>query len=45
MPDTSTRLHRFSHEVILHVGRLDFRFTMSLGAVEELMAERGLDVS
>lgn len=37
--------HRFPGEVIRHAVWLYFRFTLSLGDVEELMAQRGVDVS
>ncbi len=37
--------HRFPAEVIRHSVWLYLRFTLSYGDVEELLAERGLDVS
>jgi putative transposase len=37
--------HRFPGEVIRHAVWLYFRFTLSLRDVEELMAQRGVDVS
>ena len=41
----SDRRHRFPAEIIRHATRLDFRLTLSDRDVEELLAERGLDVS
>lgn len=37
--------HHFPPEVIRHAVRLDFRFTLSYRDLEELLAERGLDIS
>jgi transposase-like protein len=37
--------HRFPPDVIRHAVWLDLRFTLSYRDVEELLAERGLDVS
>src|SRR5688572_26167921 len=37
--------HRFPAEVIRHAIRLYTRFTLSYRDVEELLAERGLDIS
>jgi putative transposase len=37
--------HRFPAVVIQHAVWLYFRFTLSYRAVEDLLAERGLDVS
>ena len=39
------RRHRFPAEVIRHAVWLYFRFTLSLRDVEELLAERGIEVS
>jgi putative transposase len=41
----SFKRHRFPAAVILHGVWLYFRFTLSLRDVEELLAERGIDVS
>jgi len=41
----SFQRHRFPAAVILHAVSLYFRFTLSLRDVEELLAERGIDVS
>ena len=41
----SFKRHRFPAAVILHAVWLYFRFTLSLRDVEELLAERGIDVS
>jgi transposase-like protein len=40
MTDITYRRHRFQHAVWLY-----FRFTLSYRDVEELLAERGLDIS
>ena len=41
----SYRRHRFPPEIIQHVVWLYFRFPLSLRDVEDLLAERGIDVS
>lgn len=41
----SFKRHRFPSAVILQAVRLYFRFTLSIRDVEELMAERGIEVS
>jgi transposase-like protein len=41
----SFKRHRFPSAVILQAVRLYFRFTLSIRDVEELMAERGVEVS
>ena len=41
----SYKRHRFPPEIIAHAVWLYFRFTLSYRDVEELLAERGLDVS
>lgn len=41
----SFKRHRFPPDVILHAVWLYFRLTLSLRDVEELLAERGIDVS
>ena len=41
----SFRRHRFPAEVIKHSVWLYFRFTLSFRDVEEMMAQRGVDVS
>src|SRR5947208_16734917 len=45
MTDISYRGHRFPPIVIQHAMWLYLRFTLSYRDVEELLAERGLDVS
>ncbi len=45
MPPISYACHRFPPEVIQHAVWLYLRFTLSHRDVEDLMAERGLDVS
>ena len=45
MKAISYKRHRFPPEVIQHAVWLYFRFTMSLRDVEDLLAERGIDVS
>src|ERR671935_370152 len=45
MSSISYRRHRFVPDVIRLAVRLYLRFTLSLRDVEELLAERGLDVS
>ena len=37
--------HRFPAEIIVHAVWLYFRFPLSLRDVEDLLAERGIDVS
>ena len=39
------RRHRFPPEIIQHAIWLSLRFTLSYRDVEELLAERGLDIS
>jgi putative transposase len=39
------RRHRFPAEIISHAVWLNFRFPLSLRDVEDLLAERGIDVS
>ncbi len=45
MQPISYQRHRFPPEVIRHAVWLHFRFTLSLRDVEELLAERGIEVS
>ena len=45
MAPLSYRRHRFPPEIIQHAIWLDLRFTLSYRDVEDLLAERGLDVS
>ena len=45
MADLSYRRHRFPPVVIQHAVWLYLRFTLSYRDVEDLLAERGLDVS
>jgi transposase-like protein len=45
MKPISYKRHRFPPDVIRHAVWLYFRFTLSLRDVEELLAERGIDVS
>jgi putative transposase len=45
MKAISWKRHRFPADVIRHAVWLYFRFTLSLRDVEELMAQRGIDVS
>ena len=45
MKPLSFKRHRFPSEVIRHAVWLYFRFSLSLRDVEELMAQRGIDVS
>jgi transposase-like protein len=45
MVQLSCRRHRFLAEIIQHAIWLYLRFTLSYRDVEELLAERGLDVS
>jgi putative transposase len=37
--------HRFPPAIIRHAVRLHVRFTLSYRAVEDLLAEQGLDIS
>ena len=41
----SFKRHRFPSDIILHSVWLYFRFALSFREVEELLAQRGLDVS
>jgi putative transposase len=45
MQSVSYARHQFSAEIIRHATWLYLRFTLSYRDVEELLAERGLDVS
>ena len=45
MRQLSFKRHRFPPDIIRHAIWLYARFTLSLRDVEELLAERGLDVS
>ena len=45
MPHLSYRRHRFPPPIIQRAIWLDLRFTLSYRDVEDLLAERGLDVS
>src|ERR1700738_4602098 len=45
MDQLSCRRHRFQHTVIQHAIWLYLRFTLSYRDVEDLLAERGLEVS
>jgi transposase-like protein len=45
MTTLSYRHHRFPPPIIQHAIWLDLRFTLSYSDVEELLAERGLDLS
>src|SRR5215467_8624675 len=45
MAKISYRRHRFPPVIIQHAVWLYLRFTLSYGDVEELLAERGLDIS
>ena len=45
MTKVSYKRHRFPAEVIQHAVWLYFRFTLSFRDVEDLLAERGLDIS
>ncbi len=45
MQPISYARHRFPPEVIRHAVWLYFRFTLSYRDVEDLLAERGMDVS
>ena len=45
MVEISYRRHRFPSAIIQHAVWLYLRFTLSYRDVEELLAERGLDIS
>ncbi|OCP15115.1 MULTISPECIES: IS6 family transposase, partial [unclassified Ensifer] len=45
VPITRYRRHRFPAEIIAHAVWLYYRFPLSLRDVEDLLAERGIDVS
>jgi transposase-like protein len=45
MTTISFARHQFPHDIIRHAVWLYLRFTLSFREVEELLAERGLDVS
>jgi transposase-like protein len=45
MQPISFKRHRFHQDIIRHAVWLYFRFTMSLRDVEDLLAERGIDVT
>jgi transposase-like protein len=45
MAEISYRRHRFPPVIIQHAVWVYLRFTLSYGDVEELLAERGLDIS
>lgn len=45
MQPISFKRHRFHPDIIRHAVWLYFRFTLSLRDVEELLAERGIDVT
>jgi transposase-like protein len=45
MRPLSFKRHRFAADVIRHAVWLYFRFTLSLRDVEELLAQRGIEVS
>lgn len=45
MKPPSFKRHRFPPEVIRHAVWLYFRFSLSLRDVEELLAQRGIEVS
>jgi hypothetical protein len=45
MNEISYRRHRFPAAIIQHAVWLYFRFTLSYRDVEDLLAERGIDVS
>ena len=45
MQNNSFKRHRFPSEVIRHAAWLNARFTFSYRDVEDLLAERGLDIS
>ena len=45
MQAISFKRHRFAPDVIRHAVWLYFRFTLSIRDVEELLAQRGVEVS
>ena len=45
MRPLSFKRHRFPPDIIRHAIRLYFRFTLSYRDVEEILAERGINVS
>jgi putative transposase len=45
MAGISYKRHRFPPDVIRHAVWLYFRFTLSLCDVEEMLAERGIELS
>ena len=45
MTRISYKRHRFPPAIIQHAVWLSFRFTLSLRDVEEMLAQRGIDVS
>ena len=45
MKSISFKSHRFPSDVIRHAVWLYFRFSLSFRDVEELLAQRGIDVS
>jgi len=44
-PSSLYKRHRFSPEIIQYTVRLYFRFNLSHGNIEDLLAERGITVS
>jgi putative transposase len=44
-PHVHFRRHRFPAEIIAHAVRLYYRFPLSFRDVEDLLAERGINVS
>jgi putative transposase len=42
---SATAAHRFPPQIIQHAVRLYLRFTLSYRDVEELLAERGIEIS
>jgi len=44
-PNISYKRHRFPTQIIAHAVWLYFRFNLSLREVEEMLLERGIDVS
>ena len=45
MKPVSYKRHRFAPDVVRHAVWLYFRFTLSLRDVEELLSQRGIEVS
>ncbi|MBY2927048.1 IS6 family transposase, partial [Rhizobium leguminosarum] len=43
--DISFKRHRFPPRIVSHAVRLYLRFNLSLREVEEMLLERGIDVS